>query len=127
MIEIKLGTIVDNISIFSELSTKEMPAIIAFRLAHIVDKITKEYNTFQDVREKMIHKYGEKDEDGKLKIDENNQIHFSEENTTLFNNEIVELMNTVVSIDEEKIPLSTFKDMYFTPAQMYLLEPLIDG
>lgn len=127
MIEIKLSNIVDNINVFSELSTREMPAIIAFRMAHIVDKITKEYNTFQDVREKMIHKYGEKDENGKLKVDENNQVHFSEENTTLFNNEMIELMNTVINIDEEKIPISTFKDMYFTPAQMYLLEPLIEG
>lgn len=125
MIKLILGDIVDNIEVFSELSKKEMPAIQAFHLAHILDRITKEYNLFQETRDKLIYKYGDHDENGKLIIDAEGHVNLNLDSTIAFNQELSELIREEIIINEEPIPLSALEKNNFTPGQMYLLQPLI--
>lgn len=126
MIEVKLQDIVNNIEIFSDLSIKNFPAKTSFLIARILDKITKEYNLFQETRDNLIKKYGDHDAKGELIVDKDNNVNLSAANTIAFNNEINELMNVTITIDSEKIGLSAFGDADFTPAEMYLLTPFID-
>lgn len=126
MIEVKLNDIVNNIQIFQDLSTKCFPARTAFLISRILKQVTDEYNLFQDTRTNLIKQYGDRDENGEIIIDENKNVHLSENNLDKFNQEIRDLLDTPITMELDKIPLSALEAVDFTPSQMFLLTNFID-
>ena len=126
MMEIELQTVIDNINVLSELAKKEIPAKAAFIIARILGQITDEYNTYQTSRRQLIEKYGEKDENGNLKTNEDGNAFIRKEDINKFNEELKALVSTKVTILGENIPLSSLENLNFTPGQMYVLAPFIN-
>jgi len=100
------------------------------RSAYAVSKILKaadeEMATFNDTRMNLIQKYGEKDENGELKSDENGNVHIVTESLETFNQELRELMDTQIEINANKIQIYDIEDVEFTPAEMAQLDKFIE-
>jgi hypothetical protein len=59
-LEILMGT-----QAISTLSNKELPAKTSYRIARIVDRLTREFKTYQDQRKKVLERHAKKDKNGK--------------------------------------------------------------
>ena len=64
----KLEQIIDPVfnQALNELMSKPVPMIVAYNLSDILEKVAKENKKFQELREKLLTKYGSKDKAGKL-------------------------------------------------------------
>lgn len=125
MIEITLSELLDSSSVMQELAKKPMKTKTAFQTARLMREIEKEYTLFQDSRKKLIEKYGEKDESGELKTDENGNFTVPKESIEAFNTELREMLEQTLSLNVEPILLDDLSEADFTPADMMLLAPFI--
>lgn len=126
MVTLTLKQIVDNVETLKELAVKPLPARAAFKIGRILKTITNEYNTFQDARQNLLNKYGERDGEGKLKTSAENQVIISAEHIGEFYKELNELLESQVEVNISYIRLVEIGSEQFTPAQMAVLEPFIE-
>lgn len=96
----KLGTLVNaNFqSALSKLTKSNVPLKTAFILKGALEKVQKELEKYEECRKEALDRLGDKDEEGNLATDENNQIKFSEENLKTFYEEMNELLKTEMDI-----------------------------
>jgi hypothetical protein len=83
-------------------------------------------SSFNETRMELIKKYGEKDENGELKTDENGNVHIPDEALREFSNELQELLSTEVEINANKVKLDDLGTVEFTPSEMAQLEDFIE-
>ena len=74
----------------------------------------------------LIKQYGEKDETGELKSDENGNVRIPPEVLTDFNKELQELLATEIEINANKIRIDDISDVEFTAAEMAQLDDFIE-
>lgn len=125
MIEVTLSELIDSASVMRELANKPMKTKVAFQTARLIREIEKEYNLFQESRNKLITQYGAKDESGNLKIDENNNYSIEPTHIIDFNKELNEMLNQTLSLNVEPIKLDDLGETDFTPNDMVLLQPFV--
>lgn len=125
MIEITLSELLDCASVMQELAKKPMKTKAAFQTARMMREVEKEYNLFQDTRKHLIEKYGDKGEDGNLKIDDNGNYTIAPEFIDKFNQELRETLEATISLNVEPINIENLDEANFTPADMMLLAPFI--
>lgn len=126
MITMTLGDIFNAVPILREISEKEFPGFVTFKIARIIREFDKEIQLFESGREKIAYKFGEKDENGNLVFLENGNIKVPEENILECNKELRELLDTEVEINAEKIHVDIFEKIEMTPSQALLLEPIVE-
>lgn len=127
MIEIKLRDVLDSTNVLRELGQKPLKGRVSYNIAKILRQVENEFTLFNDARQKVIEKYGAKDENGKLKIDEKtNEFVFEEENLKLVTDEINTLLDSSVSLNANKIQLSDIEELDFAPADLALLQDYIE-
>ena len=108
------------------LSQKQLKARSAYAVSKILKAADAEMTTFNDTRMELIKKYGEKDENGELKRDEQDNVHIVDDMLPTFNKELQELLNTSVDINANKIRIEDIGDVEFTPAEMAQLDEFIE-
>lgn len=128
MVTLTLKQIIDNIDTLKDLATKPLPARVAFKIGRILKTIINEYNMFQDARQALLLKYGEKDTEDtdKLKTNNENQVIIRPDLLQDFYKELNDLLESTVEVNIAKIRLVEIGSELFTPAQMSVLEPFID-
>ncbi len=94
----------------SLLAKARIPAVTAFRLKKIIDKINRELANYDDVLSKMQEKH--KGEDGQ--VDQN-----------AFMKDYQELVNIDVPMD--KIPFAHLESANLSVEDLLALEPILDG
>ena len=124
MIETKLSTIVNSIEIMQRLANSPVKGRTAYNIGKIIKKIEQEVNLFYDTRTKIVNKYGVKDENGELII-ENDNYKINPDLIEEFNLEVNNLLETVVVINVNPIKLEELAEIEITPAQMILIEDFI--
>ena len=74
-----------------------------------------------------INKYGKKDEEGKLKVEENGIIHLKEEHIEDYNRDIKELLSIENEIDIHMIQLDDLlnSDYNISPAELMTIDFMI--
>lgn len=97
-----------------ELMQKEIPVRTSFKLKSLLKRLGEEVKTYNEVRTELLNKFGDKDEDGKLAVDEKNSVKFSGDNLKNFGEAMSELLKMDVDIGSisafelgEKISIST--------------------
>lgn len=105
MIEVKALDVLNSIDAMKSLMTAPVKSNVAYRIARLAREIDNEYKTFDEARINLIKKYGKKDENGELAVNEDGQWTVESENIQEFNKEFEELSNTPLQINAEKIPL----------------------
>ena len=97
----------------------------AYNIARIIREIEKENKTFEDTRQKLLFKYGEKDSMGQLIINQNNQITIIPEQINNYNKEIQELLDEKIKLNVEPISLNDLGEIQITPAEIYQINMFI--
>jgi hypothetical protein len=126
MIQVTLNDILNNAEIFRELSTKSLPVKTAFKVARLIRELDKENTIFDESRRQIIEKYAERDENGIIKQTAEGNIQLQQDKIEECNNELVELLNTTIEINVDKISIDALGDIKITPAQMINLEAFIE-
>ena len=79
--------IVNTINTLGELSNAKLPVKVAYAITKNINKINVELEAYNKEKAKLINKYGEKDEKGKLNVNENGIIPLKEEHIEDYNRE----------------------------------------
>lgn len=126
MINISLRELVDSSETMKKLSQKSLKGKTAYYIARLLREIDKELTLFNETRGNLIKKYGEKDENGDLKIDENGICKFIPEEMEKFYSEMNDILNNIIELNANKINLNDLEELNFTPNEMIALEPFIE-
>ena len=122
---IKNGRLANSIDVLNKLTTMDLNIKVSYVVAKNISKIDKELEIYNKEKSKLIEKYGEKDEDGKLKIREDSKINIIDiEN---WNKDIRELNEIENEIDIHKInEEDLFKcNCNITPGELMLIDYML--
>lgn len=125
MIEVKMSEILSALPILEELSKKTFKGIIAFKIARVIKKLREESEIFNEVRRKAVENFAEKDENGNLIISNDGIIKLQEDKINECNNSILEILNEIIKLEIEKLPLELFEELEFSPEDILKIEFLI--
>ena len=95
--ELTIGELREAQGALVKILITEQPFKLAYRLKKIVGKLEVELREIEEVRVKLIEKYGEVLPNGSLKV--------KAENLETFNKEMKEINETQTSLDIQPIPL----------------------
>lgn len=126
MIKLTINELLNSTEILQKIASKELKARLALEIARMLKSAEKEIQDFNDVRMKLITKYGEKDENGELITDEKGNCKIVQDERVNFANELNDLVATEVEINANKIKLEQIENLDFTPAEMSILEPFLE-
>lgn len=127
MIKLSMGQITNIFQTLSVLMNQNFSGATAFKVARLAREIGKEMETFDAERMKLVEKYGEKGDDGRVKTDENGNVKIMESAIQDCNAEFNELLSQEIQINAEMLPASVLDEMQnVTPAQMLTLEPIVN-
>ena len=102
--KVKSGIIVNGLNTIIELSEKPMPVSLAAKLLRLTDDLTKENEIIEKQRRMIIEKYGDKNENNELIVDDNGNVSFKEtQNAVNAQNEFNELANLEIDIIDRNI------------------------
>lgn len=90
-------------SALNSLASQEVPMKTAYKFKSILKLVAEELKKYDELRNELLNKYGDKDPDGKLVVDEKNNVKFSEENLKLFGQKLTELLDAEVNIGNLKV------------------------
>lgn len=123
--KIKNEVLVNSVQVLSKLNNAELPVRVSYKLAKNIKSIEKELNIYEEEKQKLINKYGEKDEEGKLKTKEDGSINITD--TENWNKDIKELLEIEAEINVEKINIDELakSDLKLTPAELTLIDYMI--
>ena len=122
MIKVKLNDIVNATETFNKIMRQSFKGSLAFKIARLARELDKEMQTFNTERQKIIQKYGEKDENGELIVDEKGLINFDKTNLKEINEEFNSLLNTELEINADKLPMDSIDNFEITPQEMLQIE-----
>jgi len=122
MIKVKLNDIVNATETFKKIMRQSFKGSLAFKIARLARELDKEMQTFNTERQKIIQKYGEKDENGELIVDEKGLINFDKTNLKEINEEFNSLLNTELEINADKLPMDSIDNFEITPQEMLQIE-----
>lgn len=123
--KIKNEVLVNSVQVLRKLNAAELPIKLSYKLAKNIKNIEKELALYEEEKQKLIAKYGEKDEVGKIKQNDDGTINILD--TEKWNNDIKELLAIEADISIEKINIDELgkSDFKITPADLGLIDYLI--
>ena len=127
MITVTLENIINSAESLRALAQKELKGKTAYRVSRMLRELDKEYSLFNETRAELIKKYGKKDENGELVVSENGDYTLEQEHIEDFYKEINELLKNEVELTVDKIDIDDLENITFTPNEMLMLEPFIEG
>ena len=126
MIKIVLGDIVNSTEIFNKIMQQPFKGSLAFKIARLVRELEKEMQTFNDERMKIIRKYGKKDENGELIVNNDGNIEFENDKINEINYEFNSLLETELEINADKLPIDSIDEFELTPQEVISLEKFFE-
>lgn len=111
----------NSIEVLNKITTIELPIKLSYAFSKNITKINRELEVYNKERQKLIEKYGEKDEEGKLKVKENGNINILDVDN--FNKDIKEILEIETDIDIHVIDLdSVNEDIKITPGELIVID-----
>lgn len=118
--------ILNDMQRLREISDKQLPVKVSYAIAKNLNKIESELKTYNNEREKLINKYAKKNSDGTVRADEAGQIIFKEEYKKQWDKDINELLSIENEVDIHKFNISTLEGYSMTPAELMLIDYMIE-
>lgn len=119
------NVIVNSIEALKNLSGKELDVKTSFKIAKNIKVIDEISNIFVEEKRKLVSKYGTKDKDGNLKVDDNGVAQIDKDNLEEWNRSYAELLEIENDINIEKIKLSDL-DIKVSPQELLAIEYMIE-
>lgn len=120
--------IVNTIDVLGELNNAKLPVKVAYAITKNINKINSELKAYNKEKAKLIEKYGEKDKEGKLKVDKKGNIPLKKEHIEDYNRDIAELLSIENEIDIHMINLDDLlnSNCNISPAGLVAIDFMID-
>lgn len=117
--------LVNSIGVLSKLTNMELPIKLSYAISKNITKIDRELTVYNKEREKLINKYGEKDEEGNLKTKEDGTINILDIDS--FNNDLKEILDIETEVDIHLIDLEKVNaDINITPGEIMLVDYMFE-
>ena len=97
------------------LADKDLDLNTACDIAKDIQNLSIPKQILEQKRNKLIQEYGEKDDEGNLKTNDNGSISFTENNEYECNKKIADLFDEDVDLELIKIKKSALKDIKISP------------
>jgi len=118
--------ILEDAQKLGEIAQKQLPVKVSYAIAKNISKIEGELKIYNSERDKLIEKYGQKDQAGKTIINENNQIKLKEESISAWNEDIKSLLDIEIDIDIHKFSLNELNGINISPAELQTIDYMIE-
>jgi hypothetical protein len=118
--------IINDASRLGELSQKPLPIKVSYAIAKNITRIDSELKVYNSERQKLIEKYAEKDDKGKVATDETGQFKLKPQCIDEWNTDIKELLAIENEISIHKFKLSELDGHSMKPAELMLIEYMIE-
>lgn len=120
--------IVNTINVLAELNNAKLPIKLAYAITKNINKINSELKAYNEEKAKLIDKYSEKDEEGKLKSDEIGNVTLKEEHIEDWNRDIKELLSIENEVDIHMIQLDDLLNSNYniSPAELSVIDFMIN-
>lgn len=119
--KIRNERLVNSVGVLSKLTNLELPIKLSYAFSKNITKIDVELKAYNIEREKLLNKYGEKDEEGKLKLSEKGEVNILDREN--FNKEIAELLQCESEIDIHLIDLEKVDaKINITPGELMIID-----
>ena len=120
--------IVNTINVLGELNNAKLPVKVAYAITKNINKINTELKAYNEEKAKLIDKYGEKDKEGKLKVDKKGNIPLKKEHIEDYNRDIKELLSIENEIDIHMINLDDLLNSNYniSPAELSVIDFMIN-
>ncbi|WP_195954741.1 hypothetical protein [Clostridium tertium] len=113
--------LVNSIGVLSKLTNMELPIKLSYAISKNITKINRELVVYNKERQKLIEKYGEKDEESKLKTKEDGTINILDIDS--FNKDLKEILDIETEVDIHVIDLEKVDvDINITPGEIMLVD-----
>ena len=113
--------LVNSVGVLSKLTNLELPIKLSYAFSKNITKIDAELKAYNMEREKLLNKYGEKDEEGKLKLSEKGEVNILDREN--FNKDVAELLKCESEIDIHLIDLESIDtDIKITPGELMVID-----
>lgn len=123
---IKAKQLMDSVDVLKKISDMNLPISLSYKIAKNIMKIEEELAILNKEKQKLIDKYGEKDEDGKIKSDESGRIRILD--ITSWTTEYSALEDLQIDIDLTVIPeddLLKCNELNITPSDIILISYMV--
>ena len=101
--KVKSGIVYNGLQAVLEFAEKPLPIKLAAKMLRLADELTKENEFINTQRRSIIQKYGKKDENNELVIDETGSVNFDPEEAKKAQAELNELANLDIEITDRNI------------------------
>lgn len=120
--------ILNTVNALGSLNNAQLPIKVAYAISKNINKIECELKAYNTEKAKLIDKYAEKDEDGKLIADEYGNVNIKEENRENWNRDINELLSIENEIDIHMIQLDDLLNANYniSPAELSMIDFMIN-
>lgn len=120
--------IVNTINVLGELNNAKLPVKVAYAITKNINKINTELKAYNEEKVKLIDKYAEKDEKGKLKTNEIGNVILKEEHIEDWNRDIAELLSIENEMDIHMIQLDDLLNSNYniSPAELTAIDFMIE-
>lgn len=118
--------ILNDAARLAEISKKQLPVKVSYAIAKNISKIESELKIYNKEREKLIQKHAELDEKGQIKIEEDGQVVFKEGAKEQCEKDLKELLVIENEIDVHKFSIIELEGYSMTPAELMLIEYMIE-
>ena len=113
--------LVNSIGVLSKLTNMELPIKLSYAFSKNITKIDRELTAYNKERQKLIEKYGEKDEEGKLKTKEDGTINILDIDS--FYKDLKEILEIETEVDIHVIDLENINvDINITPGELMVID-----
>lgn len=113
--------LVNSIGVLSKLTNMELPIKLSYAFSKNITKIDRELTAYNKERQKLIEKYGEKDNEGNLKTKEDGTINILD--IDIFNGDLKEILEIETEVDIHVIDLENINaDISITPGELMVID-----
>lgn len=126
MIKITMNDVLTATPVLRELANKPFKGSVTFKIARLIRELDKETSLFEQSKAAIGERYGMKDENGTLVVDDNGMIKLQEDKLEECNAELLSLLTTEIEINVDKLSYECFEDIEISPIQAIALDSLID-
>jgi hypothetical protein len=116
--------LIENVQKLSGVAQKQLPVKISYAISKNISKIETELKVYDKERQKLIEKYGEKDENDKVVADEKGQIKFEDKDG--WDKDIKALLEIENEIDIHKFSIDELNGFNISPAELQAIDYMID-
>lgn len=120
--------ILNTINVLGNLNNAQLPIKVAYAVSKNINKIESELKAYNTEKAKLIDKYSEKDEEGKVISNEQGHVTIKNEHIEDWNRDINELLSIENEVDIHMIQLNDLLNANYniSPAELTLIDFMIN-